>query len=270
MPESRRRGVGYRRHKPMVSSVPSASCGRAYLRRFRPRIEARSGASKRRFGVAGNRVQRIGALAGSGSRKLKLHQVRGRSSRAQPLLGLSCFRSLGRSATSAPISKSNSDSRPFFAGKNIPSACAATFLGLPLLSTVCACGKPLPPARQSPGRLSCASFSRSARGALAAQSERGDGLAQWQTAAKHKASSQKDLHNRFGPSEVEGRRTPPRDVAGSVVGQRLNAGLGLGVVHAAAQVFPIRHQTADSGRKSVQASPGTSVVWLMMSNWPSA
>ncbi len=28
-------------------------------------------------------------------------------------------------------------------------------------------------------------------------------------------------------------------------------------------------RTADSGRKSVQASPGTSAVWLTMSNWPS-
>jgi hypothetical protein len=47
--------------------------------------------------------------------------------------------------------------------------------------------------------------------------------------------------------------------AESVVGLDLHAGLGLGVVHTAAQLFQSDTSTADSGRKSVQASPGTSV-----------
>jgi hypothetical protein len=56
----------------------------------------------------------------------------------------------------------------------------------------------------------------------------------------------------------------------SVVRLDLHAGLGLGVVHAAAELLPVRLQHRRFRQEVGPGIAGHLSVWLMMSNWPSS
>ena len=215
----------------------------------------RAAAPAGRLRVALNRDQRSRGFAGSGSDSWNRTSAVPIIART-PLLGLICFRSALERRRLAPVSKSDSRSvvsRLLRHERTAHLPCAATS-PWPAMSA----GHPAPaairwrPSHRSPADGLARAFLDQVAWCLQNVLHRSV-LRQPSGSTTEREDRQKNSVS-FGNSDVEGEGPMrPLRVHGSVVRQRLNAGLGLGVVHTAAEILPIRHQ---NGRFRQEVGPG--------------